>query len=41
MKDIKINQILNENEIKKYCAVNNLNLIMVNFKNNETILKVI
>lgn len=41
MKDIKINQILTDEEVNKYCLNNNYTLIMVSYKENETILKVI
>lgn len=40
MKKIKFPQRLSESEIVRYCANNNLTLIFVEHKGNETILNV-
>ena len=41
MKDILIEQRLNDKEIERYCKNNNYILIMVSYKDNNTILKVV
>ena len=41
MKEIIFKERLNENEINQYCKNNNYTLIMVSYKDNNTLLKVV
>jgi len=41
MEEIKISKKLSDKEINKYCKINNKTLIMVSYKDDETILKVV